>query len=132
MDTGFALLLFAALALSGLLSWLQHRAYSNATRRLTDQFRGGRDNILVSGRGKGILRGAVAILVVDSRARRVLAAEAMVGVSVFARFHERPELLGPSSSAVDRAGEKRLAEAVRAAIEQYKVVAAKNSRRIPS
>lgn len=128
MDTGFALLLFAALVLSGLLSWLQHRAYSAATRRMMEQFHGRRDAILVSGRGKGLLRGAVVILVVDARDKRVVAAEAMVGTSVLARFRERPELLGPISSAADRASEKRLAQAIQSALEQYKTTAARGAR----
>jgi Glucitol operon activator len=123
MTTGFAILLFAALALSALLSWLQRRAYVQTTQRLSDENRDSRDRILVSGRGKGILRGAIAVLVVDTSSRRIVAAEAMIGGSIFARFHPRPELLGPCSSAASRAGEKRLAQAVDAAITQSKNVA---------
>ncbi len=127
MDSGFAVLLLAALILSGLLSWLQHRAYSNATRRISEQFKGSKDAVLVSGRGKGRLRGAVVLFVIDTRTKQILAAEAMVGASVLARFHERPELLGALSSVVERAGDKHLAGAAQYAIEQYKVVIRKSA-----
>jgi DNA-binding transcriptional regulator of glucitol operon len=127
MDSGFAALLLAALVLGGILSWLQHRAYSNAVRRLSEQFRDSRDAVLVSGRGKGRLRGAVVLFVVDGRTRRIIAAEAMVGASVLARFHERPELLGALSTVADRATEKRVADAAQYAIEQYKTLARKGS-----
>lgn len=129
MDTGFAVLLLAALILSGFLSWLQHHAYSNATRRLSERFRGSRDSVLVSGRGKGRLRGAVVLFVINTGTRQIVAAEAMVGASVLARFHERPELLGALSTVTDRAGEKRLADAADYAREQYKALTRKNAAR---
>ncbi|TAM69316.1 MAG: transcriptional regulator [Microbacteriaceae bacterium] len=132
MTTGFAAILLGALILSGILSWLQHRAYSKATERLRRQFRGSGDAALVSGRGKGRLRGAVVLLVIDSRSRRVIAAEAMIGASVLARFHERPELLGGLGSIADRAREKRLADATLQAMEQYKLVMRKNKTRSAS
>lgn len=124
MDSGFALLLLAALVLGGVLSYLQHRAYAAATRRLTEEFHGRADMILVSGRGKGWTRGAVVLLVIDSITKRIIAAEAMVGVTIFARFRVRNELVGPLSSAPKRANEKRVAEAVQSAIQQYRTVLA--------
>lgn len=132
MNSGFAALLFAALILSALLSWLQHRAYVKVTRRLSEQFKGHRDAVLVSGRGKGRVRGAVVLFVIDRSSKRIIAAEAMIGASVLARFHERPELLGGLSSVVSRAGERRLADAAQHAIEQYKVVVRKSAARLTS
>lgn len=127
MDNGFALLLLVALLLGGALSYLQHRAYAAATRRMTAEYQGRDDMILVSGRGKGWTRGAVVLLVIDSITKRIVAAEAMVGVTIFARFRVRKELVGPLASAPKRAGEKRLAEAVESAIKQYKVVLAQRA-----
>lgn len=132
MDNGFALLLLGALLLGGLLSYIQHRNYAAATRRLTARYEGRQDLVLVSGRGKGWTRGAVVLLVVDSITKRIVAAEAMVGVTIFARFHARDELLGPISSAPKRANEKKLAEAIEYALKQYRTVAARQSSRSAS
>lgn len=129
MDNGFALLLLAALVLGGVLSYIQHRAYAAATKRLTAQYQGREDMILVSGRGKGWTRGAVVLLVIDSITKRIVAAEAMVGVTIFARFRVRDDLIGPLSSAPKRADEKRVVEAVESGIKQYRMVLAQRSKR---
>ncbi len=129
MDSGFAFILLGALILSGLFSWLQHRAYLRSTNLLADEYRGRTDAVLVSGRGKGRLRGAVVLLVIDVRVKKVIAAKAMVGSSILARFRDRPELLGSLSSAADRTGDKHIAKAVESAIAQYKTMRRKGNAR---
>jgi DNA-binding transcriptional regulator of glucitol operon len=129
VDSGFAFLLLGALVLSGVFSWLQHRAYLRSTNLLADEYRGMSDAVLVSGRGKGRIRGAVVLLVIDVRVKKIIAAKAMVGSSILARFHDRPELLGSVSSAADRAGDKHTAQAVVGAIAQYNAMRRKGMTR---
>jgi DNA-binding transcriptional regulator of glucitol operon len=119
MDTGFALMLMAALVLSVVFSLLQQRTYSRATKRLGTSFIGIKDHFLVSGRGKGYLRGAIVLLVIDASTTRIVAAEAMVGGTVMARFKPRPELIGDLDTAVLRTREKKMTEAVDYATKQY-------------
>ena len=123
-NTGwFALILIVALVLSGALSLLQHSTYSRAAQRMTRAFAGEPDLFLVSGRGKGWLRGAVVLLVIDQRQRRIVAAEAMVGISVFARFHGRPDIIGPMADVLERVGDRvkdrKLRDAVQYALDNY-------------
>lgn len=120
LDGRFGIVLLVVLVLGIALSLVQHFSYQRATRRMVAEHQGARESFLVSGRGKGWFRGAVVLLVVDASSSRIEAAEAMVGASVFARFRPRPELLGSVSSARDRAGDKRLGEAVESAIAQYR------------
>ncbi|GAA2174011.1 hypothetical protein GCM10009846_18290 [Agrococcus versicolor] len=122
LDGRFGIVLLVVLLLGIGLSLFQHFSYQRATRRMVAEHQGARESFLVSGRGKGWLRGAVVLLVVDSSSSRIEAAEAMVGASVFARFRPRPELLGSLSSARDRAKDKHLGEAVESAIAQYRTL----------
>jgi hypothetical protein len=63
MDTTkFAIVLIAALMLNAVLSYLQVRVYDKVTRRLANDYAGNSDFVLVSGRAKGLFRGAVVIL----------------------------------------------------------------------
>lgn len=121
-NTVFAIILIAALLLSVLLSLTQHNTYNKATQRMTRAFAGEKNFYLVSGRGKGRIRGALVLLVIDAAEQQVVAAEAMVGATIFARFKGRPELIGPLKGVVERAGEKKLKQAVEYALQQYKVV----------
>ena len=120
LDGRFAVVLGAALVLGIGLSLYQHFYYQRVTKRMVAEHEGARESFLVSGRGKGWMRGAVVLLVVDSASSRIEAAEAMVGATVFARFRPRPELLGSVSNARERAGDKRLGDAVESAIAQYR------------
>jgi DNA-binding transcriptional regulator of glucitol operon len=122
MSPGFAIVLLGALAVAGVLSYLQHRAYTASTRRLVDRFRSNPRAVIVSGRGKGWSRGAVVLLAIDSSSRRVIAGEAMVGASVFARFHPREELEGPLASVASRTTDRKLGQALEQAVEQYRSV----------
>jgi glucitol operon activator protein len=119
MDTGFALILISVLLLGFALSFLQHRSYSRAAQRMTRAFAGEKDFFLVSGRGKGVLRGAVLLMVIDAKERRVIAAEAMIGITIFARFRGRPELIGPLDGVAARAKEPKLRDAVDYALANF-------------
>ncbi|PRX48505.1 glucitol operon activator protein GutM [Prauserella shujinwangii] len=110
-----AALLVAGFVVAGLLSYRQHLAYQRAVNALAAQEnRGGM--LLVSGRAKGRLRGAVVLLVIDRRRGTVTRAQAMEGSSVFARFRERPDLTGPVAGAEERAGSRLLGRAVHEAL----------------
>lgn len=124
MNTEFALLLGGALALGALLSWVQQRAYARTVRRMADQY-SGQPVALVSGRGKSFGRGAIVVLAVDERSRRVVAAQAMKGSTVFARFRPQPDLLGPLSSASSRVPSALMGKALLEAQRQYKRLASK-------
>lgn len=121
MDFGFGLLLLAALVLSVAFSLMQQRTYQNATKRLGLSYVGAKDHFLVSGRGKGVLRGAIVLLVIDSSTSRIVAAEGMIGSTALARFRPRPELLGSIEGAPSKATDKKLREAVVYALQQYDV-----------
>ena len=124
MNTEFALLLGGALVVGALLSWAQQRAYARTVRRMADQY-SGQPVALVSGRGKGFARGAIVVLAVDERSRRVVAAQAMKGSTVFARFRPQPDLLGPLSSATSRAHSALMGKALQEAQKQYKQLSSK-------
>lgn len=112
-------LLVGAFVVAGIFSWLQHLAYQRTVNRVAaEENRSG--VALVTGRGKGRLRGAVVLLVIDRHTKRVTRALAMRGSSVFARFHERPELTGPLASLRDRAGSRMAGKAVDDALDRYK------------
>lgn len=113
--SGFAILLIAAFVLSFGLSYWQHRAYSKSVREMAVEFDqpGLR---LVSGRGKGFLRGAAVILVVDMRRRQIVAARRMVGSTVFARFRADNEMVGPLGTVTQRISDKHVDKAVEQAV----------------
>lgn len=102
MSGSVVLVVVGVFAVAMGLAWLQHRAYRRTVDRVAAQEH--RPGVaLVSGRAKGALRGAVAVLVIDRGDRRVVRALVMEGASVFARFREAPELTGPVEGAVERA-----------------------------
>ncbi|PXY24370.1 transcriptional regulator GutM [Prauserella flavalba] len=110
------LVLVCGFVAAGLLSYRQHLGYQRAVNELaTDENRSGM--LLVSGRAKGRLRGAIVLLVIDRRRGEVTRAQVMEGVSVFATFTERPDLAGPVEGAEERAGSKALAKAVAEALK---------------
>ncbi|MGW3963573.1 transcriptional regulator GutM [Amycolatopsis sp. NPDC005003] len=111
-----ALFLISGFVVAGYLSYRQHLRYSQVVNTVaTEENR--RGVLLVTGRAKGKLRGAVVVLVVDRRQNLVTRALAMEGASVFARFRERPELLGPVATVEDRAPSKATAKAVKEALK---------------
>jgi glucitol operon activator protein len=93
---GFTLLLIAALVLNTLSGLAQHRYYVRTVRRLAGEHNKA-GCVLVSGRARGRLRGAVAILVLRSADDVIEGAAVMEGASIFARFKDRPDWLGLSA-----------------------------------
>ncbi|MBI5027359.1 MAG: transcriptional regulator [Actinobacteria bacterium] len=103
MGWQFAAILIGARLASIALSLWQHSRYRKVVNEMA-RANAGRRLRLVSGRAKGRLRGAVAVLLVDPAAGEVVEARAMVGSTIFARLRPAPELAGPVSDVVARAG----------------------------
>ena len=88
------LLLLAVFALSMGGSYLQHRYYLRVVNDLARQFKD-RRYVLASGRHKGRLRGAVAVLVVHrEQPDQVERAVVMSGSTMFAKFRDRSQIHG--------------------------------------
>ena len=111
-----AAFLISGFVVAGYLSYRQHMRYARVVNTVAAE-ENRRGALLVTGRAKGKLRGAVVLLVVDRRQNLVTRALVMEGASVFARFRERPELLGPVSGVEDRAPSKATAKAVKEALK---------------
>src|ERR1044072_3154488 len=81
------------MSLTAVSALAQHKYYTRTVRRLarenTDPGR-----VLVRGRGKGRIRGAIAVLVLDKQTEAIQAAAVMEGASVLARFTQRPDWVG--------------------------------------
>jgi len=95
-NTWLYLLLFLAMSLTAASGLAQHRYYTRTVRRLA------RDHdepgcMLVSGRGKGRVRGAIAVLVLRRHDEAIRAAAVMEGATVLARFKDRPDWVGLSA-----------------------------------
>lgn len=128
---GFVVLLIAAILLSFAFSYLQHRAYSRTVRAVAmahDQH----GVVVVSGRGKGFLRGCVVILAVDTTTRRILEARTMQGSTVLARFRRAEFLEGPLKAAPSRATSRWMEEALQQATTQYRETARSARRSHPA
>lgn len=105
-----AAILVAGFVVAGYFSYRQHLRYAGVVNQVAaEENRGG--VLLVTGRAKGKLRGAVVLLVVDRRRNAVTRALTMEGASVFARFRECPELTGPLGTLTERAPSKAVAKA---------------------
>lgn len=115
-EASFAIYLLVLLLAGVVLSTWQARRYGAQVRDLVRAHRG-EDLHLVSGRSKGVTRGALVLLLVDPERETIVEARAMTGASVFARIRQAPELVGPVPEAASRAGNPRLAKAVAQAIE---------------
>lgn len=90
------LFLFLAMSLTGVSALAQHKYYTRTVRRLAREH----DDpgcVLVSGRGKSRVRGAIAVLVLDRQTEIIRAAMVMEGASVLARFKRRPDWVGLSA-----------------------------------
>ena len=113
----FAVLLIAALLLSSGLSYLQHRAYVAAIRQMTAaHIEHGMQ--LVSGRGKSFMRGAIVVLAVNVRYKRIVEARTMVGSTIVARFHRDDSLVGPMRRVVREAENPLMKKALEQALGQ--------------
>ena len=113
----FPALLFLAMVISGLLTLLQQRQYSRELSRIAAASQG-KDDVLLSGRGRSLRGGALLILVVDRASGEIVTARGMVGASVFARFRDLPDLLGPTATATERTRGKQLTAAASMALAQ--------------
>ncbi|MDO5676835.1 MAG: transcriptional regulator GutM [Propionibacteriaceae bacterium] len=115
-DIAFPLFLISALVLGIALSTWQGRAYGREVREMI-RLNAGRKLHLGSGRGKGRLRGAVVLLLIDIEEGAVVEARTMTGMSVFSRFKRAPHLEGSLSGVAGRAGDKLLRQAVEQALD---------------
>lgn len=117
MDWRFPAVLVLALVLSMFMTVVQMRAYMRQVNEIA-KANAGKNLNLVSGRGKGAFRGAIAVLLVDPTTLEVVEARALLGFSVFGRLKPAPELEGPLKTVYDRAEarHKHLGTAVRQAI----------------
>lgn len=119
MGWEFAAYLVVAMLLGVALAALQQRHYTGELRRIAE-LHDSPNKMLVSGRSKGRLRGAVVILVVDVPTRKIVEARMMMGATSFARFRDASELLGPVRGVGERARNSKVAEAAEQAIAQLK------------
>lgn len=103
----FPALLITAMILAMVMTLFQVRRYN---RELQESARAasGPDNALISGRCRSFRGGAVVVMVVDTARGEVVRATAMTGRTVFARFRERSELIGPVAGLADRARSRAL------------------------
>ncbi len=125
MEASFVLLLVGALVLNTLLTLWQSKAYTNQINEIV-RAHAGTGLRLVSGRGKGRIRGAVVVLLVNPQSREIVEARAMVGASVFSRLKPAPYLCGSLSGAQDRVEGKRLKQAVEAAVDMLPAIESRN------
>lgn len=119
VDWRFPTFLIAAMLLGLGLTYLQMRAYNNELNRALHASRG-EHLMLVSGRGRSFLGGAIVIAIVDITKREIVFARAMTGATVFQRFADVPELLGRMDGAAERVRGKQLKLAVQMATAQVK------------
>jgi len=89
-------LMLAVVSLTALTALAQHKYYARTVRRLAAAHNR-TDCVLVSGRGKTRLRGAIVILVLRKDDEQIQAAEVMEGSTVLARFVARPDWVGLST-----------------------------------
>jgi DNA-binding transcriptional regulator of glucitol operon len=107
----FTLVLLAALLLTTLSAYAQHKYYVSTLRRLARQHNTP-GCVLVSGSSRGRLRGAVAVLVLRAEDEAIEAAAVMEGSSVLARFKDRPDWVGLPATGRLPGCSPRLAKAV--------------------
>ena len=110
-DLSLFVVVLVAVLLTGVSAFAQHKYYARTVRRLAlahDE----PGCVLVSGRAKGRMRGAIAVLVLRTRDEQIKAATVMEGSTVFARFRERPDWVGLSARDPLPGCSPRLAEAV--------------------
>jgi glucitol operon activator protein len=96
VSTGYFLLVLVVMTLTAVGGIAQHRYYTRTVGRLAREHPEA-GCVLVSGRGKGRLRGAIVVLVVRKDDEMIRAAAVMEGATVLARFRERPDWVGLSA-----------------------------------
>lgn len=96
MSPGYLLLVFVVMMLTAVGGIAQHRYYTRTVGRLARDY-DEPGTVLVSGRGKGRLRGAIVVLVLRKDDEVIRAASVMEGATVLARFKDRPDWVGCSA-----------------------------------
>ena len=95
-NTQLFVAMLAAVSLTAVSALAQHRYYARTVRRLAAAHnRPG--CVLVSGRGKRRLRGAIVIMVLRADDEQIQAASLMEGSTVLARFKDRADWVGLSA-----------------------------------
>lgn len=113
----FPAILFGAMMLTAVMSMLQVRRYNRELQAALKASAGAHDALL-SGRCRSFRGGSIVVLLVDQKTQEITRARAMTGLTVLARFTDRPELLGPVEGAPERARGRALREAVAHALLQ--------------
>lgn len=120
----FALILVVALMIGAILSYVQHRAYAATVREMAAEHHV-QGLALISGRGKGFLKGVAIILVVNRKTQEVIDGRIMRGASIFARFKEAPDLRGPLEELRKKyADDKRMTKALNECVAQLRAMPA--------
>jgi glucitol operon activator protein len=114
-NTPFFVAAVVAVLLTAVSGFAQHKYYGRTVRRLAAHDEPG--CVLVSGRARSRMRGAIAILVLRAQEggapdAQIRAAAVMEGATVFARFRERPDWVGLSATDALPGCSPRLAAAV--------------------
>ena len=89
-------LMLVAVSLTAVTALAQHRYYARTVRRLATEH-DDPGHVLVSGRGRSRLRGAIVVLVLRRADEQIRAASVMEGSTVLARFRDRPDWVGRSA-----------------------------------
>jgi glucitol operon activator protein len=110
-NTGLILLVLLGMSLTAVSALAQHKYYTRTVRRLAREH-DEPGNVLVTGRGKGRLRGAIAVLVLRKEDEVIRAAAVMEGATVLARFKDRPDWVGLSARGDLPRSSPRVAKAV--------------------
>jgi glucitol operon activator protein len=103
--------MLAVVSLTAVSALAQHKYYARIVRRLAARH-DRPDCVLVSGRGKSRLRGAIVVLVLRKDDERIEDAAVMEGSTVLARFVERPDWVGLSARDPLPGSSSRVAAAV--------------------
>jgi glucitol operon activator protein len=95
-NTQLFVAMLAAVSLTAVSALAQHRYYARTVRRLAAAHNTP-GCVLVSGRGKRRLRGAIVIMVLRADGEQIQAATVMEGSTVLARFKDRADWVGLSA-----------------------------------
>jgi glucitol operon activator protein len=105
------------MSLTGISAIAQHKYYARVVKRLAREHNEP-GCMLVTGRGKSRLRGAIVVLVLRKQDEVIKAAAVMEGASVLARFKDRSEWVGLSARDPLPGSSPRVAAAVAEARSQ--------------
>ena len=95
-NTELFVAMLAAVSLTAISALAQHKYYARTVRRLAIAHNRP-ECVLVSGRGKRRLRGAIVVVVLRTDDEQIQAATVMEGSTVLARFKDRDDWVGLSA-----------------------------------